>query len=257
MPYVLFMDESGDHNLANVRKDFPVFCLTGCVFEKEYYKQVARPSVEDLKQRFWGRTDVILHSSEIRKQKGAFSFLGDEDKRREFYEAINNLIENLQFTALAAVILKNKHNQRYGDVARNPYHLSLEFMVERYSMFMHRRSRFETGYMMAESRGKNEDAQLKNEFDHYLKFGTRYQNDLGNITNFWMEKKQANIAGLQIADLLAYPIAAKVLRPKAENKAFEIIAPKIDHKPAQNTKILGYGLKIFPSPSWEHTTVFG
>lgn len=258
MPYVLFMDESGDHNLESIDKNFPAFCLAGCIFEREYYKKVARPAVETLKQRFWGRTDVILHSSEIRKHRGAFSFLGNEVKRQEFYAAINELIATLDFTIIAVVILKKAHLDHYGDGARHPYHLSLEFIMERYSMLMNRKGRNSEGYMIAESRGLKEDALLKNQYFNLKRFGTRFQPTLGNISSFWMEKKTANIAGLQIADLVAYPIAAKVLRPDLEQKAFDVVIGKLDKASAsKGSGILGYGLKIFPQPTFEHFNAFG
>ena len=73
-----------------------------------------------------------------------------------------------------------------------------------------------------------------------------------------MEKKTANIAGLQIADLVAYPIAAKVLRPDLEQKAFDVVIGKLDKASAsKGSGILGYGLKIFPQPTFEHYNVFG
>jgi len=252
------MDESGDHNLESIDKSFPAFCLAGCIFEREYYKEVARPAVEALKQRFWGRTDIILHSSEIRKHRGAFSFLGNEVKRQEFYAAINELIANLEFTIIAVVILKQAHLDHYGDGARHPYHLSLEFIMERYSMLMKRKGRDVEGFMMAESRGLKEDTLLKGQFFNLKRFGTRYQPNFGTISTFWMEKKTANIAGLQIADLVAYPIAAKVLRPDLEQKAFDVVIAKLDKAPsAKGGGILGYGLKIFPQPTFEHYNAFG
>ena len=258
MSYILFMDESGDHNLENIDNTFPAFCLAGCVFESEYYKQVVRPSVDALKQRFWGRTDVILHSSEIRKHRGPFSFLGNADKRQEFYEAINELIDKMDFTIIAVVILKKAHLDHYGDGARHPYHLSLEFIKERYSMMMNRKEKNSEGYMMAESRGLKEDTLLKRQFFNLKRFGTRFQPTLSNISSFWMEKKNANIAGLQIADLVAYPIAAKVLRPDLEQKSFDVVIGKLDKAPAsKGGGILGYGLKIFPQPTFEHYNAFG
>jgi hypothetical protein len=252
------MDESGDHNLENIDKSFPVFCLAGCIFEREYYKQVTRPAVDSLKHRFWGRTDIILHSSEIRKHRGAFSFLGNEAKREEFYAAINELIINLEFTVIAVVILKKVHLDHYGDVAKHPYHLSLEFIMERYSMLMNRKEKSSDGYMMAESRGLKEDSLLKDQFFNLKMFGTRFQPILGNISSFWMEKKTANIAGLQIADLVAYPIAAKVLRPDLEQKSFDVVIGKLDKAPTnKGGGVLGYGLKIFPQPTFEHYNAFG
>ncbi len=41
-------------------------------------------------------------------------------------------------------------------------------------------------------------------------------------------KKAESIAGLQIADLAAYPIAAKVLRPTHPQPAFDVLFPKIN-----------------------------
>jgi len=114
------------------------------------------------------------------------------------------------------------------------------------------------GYMMAESRGLKEDDLLKSQYFNLKQFGTRFQRNMANITSFWMEKKEANIAGLQIADLAAYPIAAKALRPDMEQKAFDVLAKKIDTAPASKGKgILGYGLKIFPQPTLEHYAIFG
>jgi hypothetical protein len=168
------------------------------------------------------------------------------------------LIANLNFTVIAAVILKKAHLDHYGDGARHPYHLSLEFVMERYSMLMKRKGSDVDGYTMAESRGLKEDGLLKNQFFNVKKFGTRFQNDFGNITTFWMEKKTANTAGLQIADLVAYPIASKVLRPDLEQKSFDVVIEKLDKAPAsKGGGILGYGLKIFPQPTFEHYNAFG
>ena len=73
-----------------------------------------------------------------------------------------------------------------------------------------------------------------------------------------MEKKERNIAGLQIADMIAYPIAAKVLRPGAEQKAFDVLQPKIDAAPRhKGSYLLGYGLKVFPQPTFEHYLLWG
>ncbi len=257
MEYVLFMDETGDHNLSNIDHNFPVFCLAGCIFERRYYHQVVRPSVDAFKKRFWGTTDVILHSRDIRKHQGPFAFLGDAREREGFYTALNDLMRSLDFTIQAVVLLKWAHLNKYGSQARHPYHLSLTFILERYSLLMRRHSDDATGYILAESRGKQPDRLLKAEYRQLQSSGTFYQQDLSNITGLWMEKKDKNIIGLQIADLIAYPIAAKVLRPQVEQKAFDVIYNKIDAAPSTTPRhrrgsILGYGLKIFPQPTFEH-----
>ena len=56
-------------------------------------------------------------------------------------------------------------------------------------------------------------------------------------------QKTQNIAGMQIADLVAYPIGKWVMDKNRENNAFEVLRPKIHSK---DGKYLGYGLKVFP-----------
>ena len=124
-------------------------------------------------------------------------------------------------------------------------------------MLMTAKGPHEDGYMLAESRGEVEDDLLKGVYQQLKVNGTRYQR-LANITNFWMEKKEVNITGLQIADLAAYPIATKIFRPMRENKAFDVLTPKIYAAPKRKGgDILGYGLKVFPQPTLEHYMLFG
>lgn len=58
-------------------------------------------------------------------------------------------------------------------------------------------------------------------------------------------QKIQNIIGMQIADLVAYPIGSWVLDKTRENKAFEVIRPKI-HRKYGTADFMNYGLKIFP-----------
>ena len=258
MQYVMFMDEAGDHNLRNIDSSYPAFCLAGCIFESVYYHAIARPRVDALKMRFWGRTDVILHSRYIRKQQGPFVFLGDREKREEFYTAINDLVSELEFTILAVVILKAAHLNEHGSAARHPYHLALESILERYAAFMRTHDDINSGYVLAESRGKQPDQLLKTEYRRLRDLESDRRPDLSNITGLWMEKKSANLVGLQIADLVAYPIAAKVLHPDAEQKAFDVLREKIATGFAHDRQsFLGSGLKILPRSTLEPDLLWG
>ena len=121
---IMFVDESGDHNLKNIDAHFPMFCLCGCVFEKTYYHKMVRPLIDALKIRIWGSTDIILHSRDIRRQQGPFRFLRDIGKREAFYLNINTLMEQLNFTIIVVAILKREHLAHYGSNAKHPYHLA-------------------------------------------------------------------------------------------------------------------------------------
>lgn len=246
--YRLFIDENGDNNLTKIDKNFPIFCLTCCVFEKDYYHNIARNEIDSFKNKFWGRTNIILHSREIRKQEGDFKFLNDEKLRSFFYESLDELIVSLDFSIISTVILKNEHKARYKD-PYPPYNLALQFIMERFCFSSNRKSNC-TGYILAESRGIKEDKQIKQAYRNLQKNGNQYDNYFINLTSIQTEKKNKNIAGLQIADLVSYPIASKVLRPKKENPAWDLIYKKIQSQ--NGVGVMGYGLKIFPGPSEEH-----
>ena len=47
------------------------------------------------------------------------------------------------------------------------------------------------------------------------------------VTCFTSKAKKENVIGLQIADLIAYPIARKVLNPESQNLAFDTIKHNI------------------------------
>ena len=84
--------------------------------------------------------------------------------------------------------------------------------------------------IIAESRGKREDDELEKAFYEFLACGTyfipadRFKSVKCPLV-FW--DKRANIVGLQVADLVAYPCARHILKPNQPNHAFEIINQKI------------------------------
>ena len=59
------------------------------------------------------------------------------------------------------------------------------------------------------------------------------------------KKKSENLLGTQLCDLVAYPMATKIVYPDRENLAFRVIEEKI-YRQFPNGDYLGYGLKIIP-----------
>ena len=63
---------------------------------------------------------------------GALSGLKDKDFRAYFYQELNSLMRDLQYTVVACAIHKDNHLSRYGVAALDPYLLSLDILVERF-----------------------------------------------------------------------------------------------------------------------------
>ncbi|MBI9045937.1 MAG: DUF3800 domain-containing protein [Anaerolineaceae bacterium] len=247
------MDENGNHDLKKVDKNFPVFCLSSCIFENRYYNEVAQKKVDEFKNRFFGYTDVILHSRDIRKRLGEFSFLKNDNLRQDFYDGINCLISSLNYYIISVVIWKGELLSNYGVNAYNPYSFSLELIMERFCRISKNLGDC-NGIIIAESRGKNEDKQLKETYKTLHTKGNQYTKNMGEIKNLYTEKKSKNLPGLQIADLVSYPIARKVISPNKENLSFEILCNKIysGKNSLGYDSILGFGLKIFPDNNFDN-----
>lgn len=241
--YIVFADESGDHGLASIDRDYPVFVLPFCLFNKAEYAERAVPDVLRFKFKHFGHDQVVLHELDIRRSRGAFSILQNRERRGPFYEDLNALIANAPMTIVASVIDKEKHRARY-QVPTNPYHISMSFGLERlYRELVGLGCRGGTTHVLFERRGAREDAELEAEFSRIC----AGHNSMGRELPFTivMAGKACNSSGLQMADLIARPIGRKVIKPEQENRAYDILAAKFRRNPA-NGQVKGWGLKVFP-----------
>lgn len=244
--YVVYVDESGDHGLSSIDSEYPIFVLAFCIFKKDNYLQTVN-KVQNFKFKHFGHDIVILHESEIRKNRGAFQILHSKELKQTFMNELTGVIEEENFTVVSAVINKSKLNKQYVN-AGNPYHLAMGFCLERLHQYLSGKGSSEdlTTHIVFEQRGGKmnggrEDKELELEFRRVCN-GNNYFNKKMNF-DIVIANKQCNSTGLQLADLIARPIGMNYLRPGQENKAFEII----EKKPRKhNGEYKGFGLKIFP-----------
>lgn len=243
--YYFFLDETGDHSLSFVDPNFPLFLLGGCLFEEKELDDV-ETKLKRLKNDLFGTDAVIFHSREIRKCEGVFKILFDLDIKKRFYEGIDEILGKAKYTLIGSGVNKEEHIKKYGKGAKDPYAISLSFIIERL-VFCLDKHKPATVEVKIEKRGRAEDQQLLDQYNSILDRGTFYvQPDRIKklIDKFEFLSKLDNVLGLQIADLCAYPLARHILFPQTPYPAFEIIKDKIycDPKGEYN----GFGLKVFP-----------
>lgn len=243
--YIMFLDESGDHNLEKIDRSYPIFCLAACIAEFSYYNQIFEKEVDNLKIKYFETRDIILRSYDIRKQKNQFSFLVDKKKRESFYFDLDLLVERLQFTVIAAVINKLKLKKHYSQPS-DPYDLCFQFIMERFCMFLGEKR--DNGIIRMESREAHNDRILAEDYEIFRSKGNNIfppKEVQKKLVDLSFNQKSQNVAGHQIADLVAYPIGIHILKPQRENPAFTIIEKKF-HRKRGLTQYLNCGLKIFP-----------
>ena len=240
--HIAFFDECGDHSLAKIDRDFPLFLLSAVIVERTAYVERIIPALGALKMQFWTHEGVNLHSREIRKALGPFSFMQIPEQRGRFLDGITRLVAEMPFTLFVAGIQKDRHVERYGKAATNPYELALEFMLERLVHFLGQLGEAELPCVV-EGRGKNEDEQLERVFYRVMSGGTRYRprEQFQKLTcPLVFRSKRDNIAGIQLADLCAHPCARHVLKPDQVNRAYEVARSHVYEKGGVR------GWKIFP-----------
>jgi len=247
--YIIFVDESGDHSLVSIDKDYPIFVLAFIIVRKDDYAEKVVPSLKHLKFQFWGHDGVILHAHEIRKPKGDFGFLVVKEHRDAFMGRLNDIMNAAPFTLIATVIRKDKLTSRYVR-PDNPYHLALGMCMERATaLLMGKGQADRMTHVIAEGRGRREDEELELEFRRVLAGQTvlPYGVATAGATDRRLAEmdirilsKQCNSEGLQLADLVAQPIGRSILKPAQDNRAMDILRPKLLRHSLE-------GLKTFPS----------
>ncbi|MBK9083673.1 MAG: DUF3800 domain-containing protein [Rhizobiales bacterium] len=240
---IVYADESGTHNLSVIEREYPVFVLTFCVFEKSDYVETVVPAIQRFKLNWFGHDMVVLHEREMRKQLTPFKFLENRDRRDRFMAELNLIVAQAPMTIIAAVIDKRALNRRYA-VPSNPYQLALTFCMERlWALLSARKATDKTVHCVFECRGKAEDRELELAFRR-IADGQNFRGDRMPTLEIVFADKKANSSGLQLADLTARPIGLSVIRPDQQNRAFEVIEPKIRRDDAGRYR--GFGMKVFP-----------
>jgi len=248
--FLVFMDESGDHNLkGGGDPNYPLFVLVAVLIDGDEYGKIVQ-KFEQIKLKFFKEKSVVFHEREIRKAEGVFRILQNPNTRNEFLQDLNRTIEGSRFKIIASVIDKRSLLEKYS-YPKNPYDISLQFILERIGFEV--QSRISAPVLVpisAESRGKKEDGELREEFDRIcsgksaLSFNSHLPSQIFSKMRLDFYKKEENIVGIQLADLIARPIGIKYLRPNQQNRAYEIICRKF--RTSSAGEIEGYGLKIFP-----------
>lgn len=243
MKYYLFIDESGDHGLKTIDSSFPVFLLCGALISQDAFENL-NLMVNETKRTFWNNQNVIFHSRDIRKCNNEFQILFDLSIKEQFYKHINTILTTADYKIISSAIDKIAFIKKYGKLENDVYEIALSFIIERTIFCLDELKNSDELEIVIEKRGKKEDAKLANHLNKLYQIGTYYISKerikTYRIKHSFLDKKENN-NGLQISDLLAYPIARKIIYPDGIHLSYELIENKFYSKNGKK-----YGLKVFP-----------
>lgn len=257
--YRIYIDEVGNNDLRSSKNpNHRYLSLTGVVFDLEYVRNTLSPQIEELKKKFFDAhpdEPLVFHRKELVNKKYPFTKLKDTKISEDFNKNLLRYFSNWDYTVISVVIDKLEHSIKYDTWKYDPYHYCMEILAERFHFYLQEVNSI--GDFMVESRGGKEDKRLKKSFRKIMDTGTHYLNADELSSTFTSKElkvkpKSANIAGLQIADLLAYPSRRHILKYfdmlKDDRITFsEEVIKIINNKYYQRGgKLEGYGIKLVP-----------
>ena len=232
------MDESGDANWS-VSEQFPVLCLSFCIFNKDKYIQDLIPKFNALKFKYWGSDNIVFHERDFSKidqikdkaLASKYAIFRDKELKDSFMDELTHIIKNADLEIVAVLLDKKNFPKKYQE--HDPYHICLsrglrqvhDFLRNKSHDFYHQKTHF-----VFEKRGHKEDIELTDAFRRIKTDGGLLgKNGEYNFNKFHCEmmSKQANSTGLQIADLTAHPIGMNYLQKTQNDRAFNAIKEKL------------------------------
>lgn len=172
---------------------------------------------------------IPFHYVEILGKKKSYAFIGKSPaKYQSLITLLNQFIKKTKFKILASFIDKQKTALTYGVYKDdklvliknmpglnkicgpkeiNLYQLALKRLMLEYYLYLEQKKR--RGLIIAEARGEVEDLRLLEAFYNYQKSGIGKisgKNLRQYIVDLLIIRKSQNHIGLQIADLIAYPL---------------------------------------------------
>jgi hypothetical protein len=157
---------------------------------------------------------IVLHRKEMVNALPPFDCLADPAAREAFDRDLLGLLASWEYVVISVCLDKKKHKETYTTWRYDPYHYCLAILLERYVLFLSRMDA--RGDAMAESRGGHEDRRLKDSFYRLWSDGTEYIEaatfqDRLTTRQLKIKLKANNVAGLQLADLIAHPSRNEIL----------------------------------------------
>ena len=209
----MYFDETGNGDLDAAEKspNERYLSVTGIVIRQDVHDGYTTRRLDRLKRDLFGQTNtnpIVLHRREILRKEAPFTALQNNQRCKEFDARIAAMLSEIPAPAFTVSIDKLEHKQRYTQWHYSPYHYVMECLLERFVQWLERVN--SVGDVMGEARNETHDAPLRRAYRRLYKNGNDWVSAglmQSRLTSgeLKLQRKEANIAGLQLADLLAHP----------------------------------------------------
>jgi len=239
----LFIDESGNSDPKNKQSNLYILC--GCAIP-EYKREQIEIWADQIKFKYWGRTNIVFHSRDIGSNRADFAIFKDKPRLKdEFLKDLFIFLRRTPVIVLAIVIDKNLARKKGWNkikvIKETSHRLIYHFIA-----FLFSNPRLK-GKVIIESATAEKDRYFLNAFSYFLSPGfvelnVDFKEIRKNLTSISFVTKDNLDIEEQIADLLAYGARCKFEKekdkkvPKAgsyEEKIITILEQKLFIRPTK------------------------
>lgn len=238
--YELFIDELGHSNPISKQSD--IYILLGCVIER-FEKENIKIKADQIKFKYWGKTDVIFHSRDLGRSEEDFRIFVKNKKKDEFLNDLYAFLNNINIAVFAVIVDKKSAKEKgwnsikvIKETAKKLYYHFIAWLMANGGA---------KGKIIVESATAEKDRYYLNEFSYFLSPGCKelsisYKLIQEILTSISFVTKRNYDIEEQIADLFAYSARCKYMRITKketykvgtyEDRMIKILERKIFKKP--------------------------
>ncbi len=211
-----FIDELGSAD-RNERHSSH-YILSGCMVN-EYSREFLKIRSDQIKFKYWGKTNIVFHSREIGRKSGEFSILNNKDIFIEFQKDLFSFLKSGYYQLFIVALDKNKSLKLNWTTDKN-YEETANILIKNFILSLLANN--SKGRLAVESATSKRDFIFHKIASNFLSNGMPSLNiKLEEIQDVLTEvsfvtKKNFDIEE-QIADLLVYGAKLKLLGKKLED----------------------------------------
>lgn len=231
----MFIDDTGNVNGTISNHPQSRFAgIVGVITNLDYLYTRFEPSFLLLKNKHFGvgadGRPPILHLRKMKKGLDPFACLNHQELRSRWEAECFSMYERAQYTVIAVCVDKVAFYAAHPNWEGSIYQMLVGNAIERYFYFL--RNTGGTGDVMAEATNLTLDSQLKTMYRHFYIGGTDHisaanlQSVLSSV-EIKIQPKSDNIAGLQLADLLASTCFSHCKRIYANGPDYDVFAMRV------------------------------
>ncbi len=212
MTYKLYIDESGVADLKHHSKNYT---LCGIIVKPHEADQL-KIKADQIKFKYWNRTDIVFHSAEIGKRKGDFTILNSQNIEKEFHRDLFTFLEQGHFKIIIISIDKNKAIKT-GWGTEKIQAAAFDTIIKTFLSFL-TTIKNQKGQIIMESNG-GKDIEFYRRYIYYLSHGCNTltsQKIRKMLTAISFVSKNNHDIETQLADIFAWPATQQCLQKEGD-----------------------------------------